>query len=335
MVIDARMAKVINISLGSYKSEICVNSFSYTKNKTRKISTYIIGILFLTFSSPAISLQFESKNSGLSMSAATTERNDFQTSLTQSRKSRICLDSGSFANCLQEESAIATVKSATYSKYQILISSLIGILTLSAAVAAAFFSGKAAIQARNAVSVALKVGAAQIRPYIILEIKLEKNEGYLKKGVNYDIIYLYKNIGKSEGILTNQYFIFEKFSSKDKYTSGILNTENQERFISKSNFTEFMDNVFGENLLVYPDRGPSKISFGLSDEKIEDAVANEEDFIIAMIVDYKDNIGYTYRSACAYRAKFAKSPGGIFKYTLVKYGIIITQQDKLIGDVKF
>lgn len=229
-----------------------------------------------------------------------------------------------FELCLQKEATNAALESANILRWQ----TWIGGLALLSAVAAAVFSWFAVRQARKGVAVALKVGIAEIRPYLKLNISVSKKdvEVYSKKGnTSYEVIYSINNIGKSEAFLGDTHCIIDTVSSKDKFvTKDIFDFKNSDR---RTEAHEGINDAAGENLYVYPHQEPKNFVVDITDNSIEKILSRDEDFIFALLVYYNDSIGIKYKANYVYRACFKKSEAVAPVYSLTKHSPIRLQQD--------
>lgn len=230
-----------------------------------------------------------------------------------------------FELCLQKEATNSAIKSANILYWQ----TWIGFIALFAAILAALFSAFTVRQAGKGVSVALKVGSAEVKPYIVLNIEINKNEDNILRDDRvsvYKVEYSSKNIGRSEALICDHTYILKSIPNNiEQIDDPFELTEN-----SHKKEGEYFDNWIGESYYLYPQKDSLSALVGINNKDIEDAINKEEDFILCIVLDYKDVIGNKYRAKYAKRARFVRQESGSSPYHLIKQSSIRLQQDTLL-----
>ena len=235
-----------------------------------------------------------------------------------------------FELCLQKDVANATVKNTELLLWQ----TLIALLTLFAAIAAALFSAFAARQAYRGVALAMKVGATEIRPYIEIGIKVSKKDKPSESKLGscyYDVTFSFKNIGKTEAFEDEFVIDEQEIDRKIEFLEDVFNIE---RFSNGSFEERYVNSVIGENNYIHPKHPTSSLSIGISNPRIEKTIIENKDYVHVFILEYRDALGTKYQASCAYRTRFVKSLTDPSGYEISKGEYIKFQQDTVLETPK-
>lgn len=293
------------------------------------ITTYLI---IFTFNSP---VEAQQAGEEYKYSAALTANEPFSISsrsVPDWMNCEVITGENVYELCLQKKVADASVKSAEISYWQ----AWIGILALLSAIAAAIFSGFAAREASKGVAVALKIGIAEVRPYISASISLNKNEEAWeenRKDKMYQVAYSVNNIGKSEAFICDIHIKFDTTDQAKEIVEDIFEFDPSVKPDDNLTF-KLINDLLGNNMYLHPNDEPTIVTLKIENKMIDEVIFRKHDFIFALSVDYKDSLGTKYRSSYGYRARFKKLPSGDWPYELTKHSPIKFQQNYILEDPK-
>lgn len=305
------------------------------------LKTLLFYVAITILAQPSEAQQFEIYDGKIDYGSVTTPEIPFYISEDNIHGWKSCDDIKNekmFELCIQRGAADATIRSSEILYWQ----TWLGGFALLSAIAAAIFTGYAALQARKGVSVALKIGAAGIRPYINLDIKIEELDKYHEtddeKGI-YKVVFSINNTGKSEAIVCDIHFVLINVPKEDPFFDKIFDFETKDDDISqksgKIDMIKVINHLFGENLCVYPQQELVKLETTIRDSLIEKALSKKEDMAFGLSFDYKDSVGTKYRSAYSHRVRFKKSTAEGKQFELQFDRPIILQQDSILENPKF